>query len=240
MSFLVIPAVDLKDGKCVRLVQGDPRYKTVELDDPVEVARGWEDRGAKRLHVVDLDGALLGERKNESIVEAIVSSLDIPVQFGGGLRSFEGASRILEMGAEKVILGTAAVEDPDVVERLSERYGKDRLIVALDSKEGRVVTKGWVEDTGKTAVDVARMFEGLCAECLFTNVDVEGRVEGIDLEKIKSVVEGTKMRVIASGGVSSLKDIRDIKDAGASGVVVGTALYKGKISFSAALELEEV
>jgi phosphoribosylformimino-5-aminoimidazole carboxamide ribotide isomerase len=239
MSFFVMPAVDLKDGKCVRLVQGDPRYQTVELDNPLEVAKNWETLGARRLHVVDLDGALQGERKNEGILKAIRSTLEIPIQFGGGIRTIEDASGLLDLGIEKIILGTVALEEKELLERLNSTYGSKRLIVALDTKEGRVVTKGWVKDTGERAADVAKGFEGLVSECLFTNVDVEGKVEGANLEVIKEVVDSTSLGVIASGGISSVDDIRRVKSLGASGVVIGTALYKGKIDFKKALELEE-
>ncbi len=139
MSFFVIPAVDLKGGKCVRLVQGDPRHQTVELDNPVEVAQGWQEMGARRLHLIDLDGALEGVRHNSGVTKDIVGALEIPVQFGGGIRSFEDACRLLDLGVEKIILGTAAMEDPALLDGLGEKYGRDRLIVALDSKGGRVV-----------------------------------------------------------------------------------------------------
>ena len=239
MSFFVIPAVDLKDGTCVRLVQGNPRHQTVEVDNPVSVARGWQEMGARRLHLIDLDGALGGEQRNEKIVREIVSALDIPVQFGGGIRSFKDACNLLDLGIEKIILGTVAMERPELLKGLVEKYGRDRLIVALDSKGGRVVTKGWVEETGVRASDAAKKFEELASEFLFTNVDVEGMTEGIDLDIVKEVVDSTKSGVIASGGITSIDDIQAVKDAGASAVVIGTALYKGKIDFKEALKLEE-
>src|SRR3990172_2245344 len=180
MPFFVIPAVDLKDGRCVRLAQGDPKRRTIELEDPVMVAKRWEELGARRLHLVDLDGALEGMRKNERIVKEVISALEIPVQFGGGIRSFKDATSFLDMGAEKIILGTAAIERPELLIGLAEKYGSERLIVALDSKAGRVVTEGWVKETGEKAVDAAGRFEGLASECLFTNVDVEGLTQGIN------------------------------------------------------------
>jgi len=240
MSFIVIPAVDLKDGKCVRLVQGDPKRKTVELDNPVEVARIWEELGASRLHVVDLDGALSGVRRNEAIVKGIVSELGIPVQFGGGIRSFEDASRLLDLGVEKIILGTAALKSSELLERLKEKYGRERLMVALDSRSGKVVAEGWVKDTGLKAVDIVKDYEPLASEVLFTNVDVEGALKGIELEVIEEMVRSTTMGVIASGGVASIGDIEAVKKAGARGVVIGTALYKGLIDFKDALTLQEI
>lgn len=240
MTFLVMPAVDLKGGKVVRLVQGDPRFKTVELDDPVSVAAGWEELGAKRLHLVDLDGALGGVRKNEMIVKEIVESLSIPVEFGGGIRSFEDAGGLLDFGVEKIILGTAAIKDRELLERLKEKYGPDRLIVALDSKEGRVVTKGWVEDTGQSALSVVKEFEGFVSEVLFTNVDVEGLVKGIDTKPIEELVKETDIGIIASGGVFEPRDVELIKEAGAVGVVIGTALYKGAIDYRDIICYQEV
>jgi phosphoribosylformimino-5-aminoimidazole carboxamide ribotide isomerase len=239
MPFSVIPAVDLKDGKCVRLIQGDPKHKTVEIDNPLEVAIRWEELGAKKLHIVDLDGALQGVRKNESIVKDIVSTLKIPIQFGGGIRSFDDAGKLLDLGIDKIILGTAAMENPNLLKRLELKFGRDRLIVALDSKGDNVVTEGWVKDTGERAVDVVKRFEEHASECLFTNVDVEGKVEGLNVEVIKEIVDSTSMGVIASGGISSLDDIKAVKAAGASGVVIGTALYKKKIDLEPALELED-
>ncbi len=240
MSFLVIPAVDLKDGKCVRLVQGDPRHKTVEIDDPISVAKSWEEQGASRLHLVDLNGALEGVRRNENIAKKIVETLEIPVQFGGGIRSFDDASTFLDYGVERVILGTAAAKGVGMIEKLNSKYGPERLTVALDTKEGRVVTQGWVKKTETTPLVLAKMFEGLASECLFTNVDVEGLVRGIDLKVVKNLVNKTSLRVIASGGVSSIGDLKAIKNAGAFGSVVGTALYKGKIDFKEALKLQEI
>ncbi|RMF88760.1 MAG: 1-(5-phosphoribosyl)-5-[(5-phosphoribosylamino)methylideneamino] imidazole-4-carboxamide isomerase [Methanobacteriota archaeon] len=240
MSFLVIPAVDLKEGRCVRLVQGDPKRRTVELENPVEVAKNWEAQGARRLHVVDLDGALEGVRRNEAVLKGIVSELGIPVQFGGGIRGFEDASRLLDLGVEKIILGTAALKSPELLERLKDKYGRERLMVALDSRSGKVVTEGWVKDTGLKATDIVKDYEALASEVLFTNVDVEGLVKGIDLKVIEEMVRSTRMAVIASGGVSSLGDIEAVKRAGAGGVVIGTALYKGLIDFKDALTLQEM
>lgn len=239
MSFTVMPAVDLKEGKCVRLVQGDPRYRTVEINDPVEVALKWQARGAKRLHLVDLDGALAGERKNEELAFKIMQTLEIQVQFGGGIRAFEDASRLLDLGFEKIIIGTSAMKDSEMLAGLSDKYGSERLIVALDSRGGRVVTEGWVKDTGERPSEAAKRFESYASECLFTNVDVEGLVRGINNEAVAEMVKSTKMGVIASGGISTLKDIEAVKRAGASGVVIGTALYKGAIEFEKAVLLED-
>jgi phosphoribosylformimino-5-aminoimidazole carboxamide ribotide isomerase len=231
MPFLVIPALDLKDGRCVQLVGGDPARRIAELEDPVGVALRWQEEGARRLHVVDLDGALEGRRRNEPIVREILEALDIPVQLGGGIRSRKDAQRFLEMGAERVILGTLAFREPSVLEALADLYGPERLIVALDSKGGEVVVKGWREGTGRKAGEALRAFEASVGGVLFTNVDVEGRMGGIRMEPIRDLIESTDLEVYVSGGIASLEDIEEVRRLGARGVVIGSALYTGKIRF---------
>ncbi|HDL15915.1 MAG TPA: 1-(5-phosphoribosyl)-5-[(5-phosphoribosylamino)methylideneamino]imidazole-4-carboxamide isomerase [Euryarchaeota archaeon] len=237
MGFLVIPALDLKDRKCVQLRGGDPEKKLVELDDPLEIAKRWERLGAERLHLIDLDGAIEENRVNEDIVIKIIEKLRIPVQYGGGMRYFEDASKFLNLGVEKVILGTIAIKKPEVLRNLEEMYGRERIIVALDSREGYVVIKGWKERTGVKAEELAENFKEFAYEFLFTNVDVEGRLGGIDEEIIKKVVKATDGAVIVSGGVSTIEDIRKVKTLGAKGVVIGSALYTGKIDFKETLKL---
>ncbi len=233
---LVIPALDLKDGKCIRLRQGDPRKKTIELENPLEIARNWEALGAPRLHLVDLDGAIGGERKNEQIVREIIQELAIPVQFGGGIRSIEDARLFLDLGAEKIIIGTIAIQEPKIIEKLAEKYGGERIIVALDSRGGKVVVKGWTESTDIKAAEIVKKFERNAGEVLFTNVDVEGMMKGIDEKAIKEMIDSTSLGVLVSGGVTSLDDVKKIKKLGAEGVVIGSALYRGKIDFKEALK----
>jgi len=224
LEFLVIPALDLKDKKCVQLVQGDPSKKIVELEEPVSIAKHWEEKGARRLHLIDLDGAILGERKNEGIVKEIVKELSIPVQFGGGIRSLEDAMHFLDLGVEKIILGTLTIKSPEIVEKLEEKYGKERIIIALDSKQGYVAIKGWKKTTKIKATELAKKFESLVEEFLFTNIDVEGKMRGINEKIIKEVISSTKAKVIVSGGISSVEDVKKIKSLGAGGVVIGSAL----------------
>jgi phosphoribosylformimino-5-aminoimidazole carboxamide ribotide isomerase len=238
--FLVIPALDLKDGKCVQLVGGDPDNKLIEEDDPVGVARRWESQGASRLHLIDLDGTIGGERKNEAIVEEIIRELTVPVQFGGGMRTLEDAMHFLDLGAERVILGTMAVEDPDSLASLTEKYGRERITTALDSRGGYVTVKGWQEDTKHRPWNIAPQLECYADEFLFTNVDVEGRLSGIDNEVISKVILSTSSGVIVSGGISTLDDIATARSLGARGVVIGSAFYTGKIDFSRARELEDL
>jgi phosphoribosylformimino-5-aminoimidazole carboxamide ribotide isomerase len=233
--FLVIPAVDLKAGRCVQLRQGREEEVIIELEDPVGVARGWERLGAPRLHVVDLDGAFKGKRRNEGVLIEILKSVHIPVQFGGGIRSVEEAEKLLELGVSKVILGTLALENPASLAGIAERYGRERLIVALDSRRGEVVVRGWLKKTGMHASKVVKRFEPYAGEVLYTNVDVEGLMKGVDEEAIREVVSATSMGVIVSGGVSSVRDVKRIKDLGAKGVVIGSALYTGKLDYREAL-----
>lgn len=239
MAFFVIPAVDLKDRKCVQLVGGDPEKRLIEEDNPLEIARQWESSGARRLHLIDLDGAIEGKRKNETIVKKIVEELEIPVQFGGGIRSIDDARAFLDMGIEKIILGTMAVKNPQVLEGLAEKYGPERIIVALDSKGARVTIKGWTEDTGQKASEIVGKFEPYVSEVLFTDVDVEGRMSGINEAPIRELIDATSLGVLVSGGITTIADIEKVRNTGASGVVIGSALYTGKLDFKKARELEE-
>lgn len=240
MGFLVIPALDIKDRKCVQLIGGDPSKKLIELDDPEEVAMEWQRLGAKRLHLIDLSGTIDESSVNQEIISRIIKSLEIPIQFGGGLRDLESAMKFLDLGAEKVILGTMALKNPEILKTLAEKYGRERIIVALDSKDGFVVIKGWQEKTSKRASEVAREFEPYASEVLFTNVDVEGQMKGINKEIIKEMVESTSMGVIVSGGITTLEDIKTSKNLGASGVVIGSSLYTKKIDFGKALGIQEL
>lgn len=233
--FLVIPAVDLKDGKCIQLRQGREDSVILELDDPVAVALRWERLGAPRLHVVDLDGALKERRVNEGILREIVRRVSIPVQFGGGIRSPEDAGALLDLGVSRVIIGTMALENPEILEAISERHGRDKITIALDSRKGNVVVRGWKKSTGLKPSEVARKFEAYASEVLYTNVDREGLMRGVAEEAIKEVIEATSMGVIVSGGVSTIEDVKKIKELGARGVVIGSAIYTGKLDYRYAL-----
>ncbi len=237
--FLVIPALDIKDRKCVQLQGGDPDKRLVEISNPVDVALKWQSLGAKRLHLIDLDMAIHERDVNQELVAEIIRRLDIPVQYGGGIRSYSQAAEILNLGAEKVIIGTLALSKPEVVERLAEDFGKSRIVVAIDSKDGYVVVKGWQEKTRFRASEIAQRFTEYADEFLFTNVNVEGRLSGIDAEVVEEVVQACEGRVIVSGGISSLSDIERIKSMGARGVVIGSALYTGKIDFAEAIKLQD-
>ena len=230
-EFEVIPAVDVQDGEVVQLVGGE-RGTGKRYGDPVEAAERWIEAGARTLHLVDLDGAFEGERVNAAAIEAVVESVpdDTGLQLGGGIRTAAGARDLLELGLDRVILGTAAVETPEIVDEIDATH-PGSVVVSLDAKDGEVVVSGWTEGTGLDPAEAAARYEELGAGAiLFTNVDVEGQLEGIDREAVASVVEAVDIPVIASGGVASVDDVVALKEAGAAAVVVGTALYEGEFT----------
>lgn len=232
----VVPAVDLKRGRCVQLVQGNPRDEVVSLPDPLHVALSWVEQGARVLHVIDLDGALWGSSANTPIIASIIEECDVDVQVGGGVRTIEHASELLELGAARVIVGTAAFESPQFLDALVHEWGGDRIMVALDARGGRVCTHGWmrctefkVEDAGVWA---QRMGAG---SILFTNIDTEGLLGGVSTEPVRELTGAVSIPVVASGGVSTIDDLVQLKNAGASAAVVGTALYTGRLSLEEAM-----
>ena len=229
----VIPAVDMQDGECVQLVQGEQGTGST-YGDPVEAARVWADAGAELLHLVDLDGAFEGERRNAPHVEAIVEQVDVDVQVGGGIRTAADAEDLFDRGVSRVVVGTAAVEDPAFVEEIAP-HGD--VMVSLDAREGEVVVEGWTEGSGATPLELAREMADRGAESiLFTNVDDEGLLEGVSAEPVRELVEAVDVPIVASGGVSSLDDVRALRDAGAAGVVIGTAFYEGRLNLQDAME----
>lgn len=241
MRFEVIPAVDMRKGKCVQLVQGIPGSELVSIDDPAKVAYDWVVQGAKTLHLIDLDGAIEGMRSNGPIIEKIVQKckpLGVSIQVGGGIRSFENATALLEIGVDRVILSTAAMENPELIKKIANSFGSDHINVALDAKNGKVSTKGWTEESQFTPVDMGTKFERLGAgSLLFTNIDTEGLMKGVNPEPTRRLVESVSIPVIASGGVTTLKDILALKNTGAMGVVVGSALYTNKFTLAEAINI---
>ena len=243
-SFEVIPAVDVQDEEVVQLVGGE-RGTGKRYGDPVEAAERWIEAGAETLHLVDLDGAFEGERVNADAIEAVVEAVDgsdadgddgVGLQLGGGIRTAEGARELLSLGLDRVILGTAAVETPEIVAEIDETH-PGSVVVSLDAKDGEVVVSGWTEGTGLDPAEAAARYEELGAGAiLFTNVDAEGQLEGIDREAVESVVGAVEIPVIASGGVAAIEDVVALKEAGAAAVVVGTALYEGEFTLREAQE----
>jgi phosphoribosylformimino-5-aminoimidazole carboxamide ribotide isomerase len=236
-EFEVVPAVDVQDGQVVQLVGGE-RDTGTTYGDPVEAARRWVDAGAHTLHLVDLDGAFEGQRANADAVASVVDSVDpgVDVQLGGGIRTVDDAAALIDAGVDRVILGTAAVENPDIVAAVSDDY-PGSVLVSLDAKDGEVVVSGWTEGTGLDPATAAERYVELgAAGVLYTDVDVEGQLAGVRTDGVKRLVESVDIPVVASGGVATLDDVRALKDAGASAVVVGTALYEGEFTLEEAMD----
>lgn len=238
--FRVIPAIDLKNRKCVSLIQGIPGTERVSIDDPLAVALRWVESGAKIIHLIDLDGAIEGNRSNSSIIELIVKNSGVETQVGGGIRSKKDAADLLTLGVDRIILGTAAIKQPSLVGELADEFGGNRIMVALDSKNGRVTTHGWAEQSAFTAVELGKMFEELgTGSILFTDINTEGLLKGVNPGPTQELVSALKIPVIASGGITTLSDIELIKETGAQGIVIGAALYVGNFTLSDSLELED-
>jgi len=234
-TFEVIPAVDVQDGEVVQLVAGE-RGTEKRYGEPRTAADQWLDQGAETLHLVDLDGAFEGERVNSAAFETIIEATSVDLQLGGGIRTAADAVELLDMGVDRVILGTAAVETPEIVGEISERY-PGSVMVSLDAKDGEVVVSGWTESTGLDPAEAAGRYEDLGAGAiLFADVDVEGQLEGVNTELVSRVCEAVDIPVVASGGVATINDILALKKAGAAAVVVGTALYEGAFTLDAAIE----
>ncbi|MFC7132291.1 MULTISPECIES: 1-(5-phosphoribosyl)-5-[(5-phosphoribosylamino)methylideneamino]imidazole-4-carboxamide isomerase [Salinibaculum] len=232
-EFEVVPAVDMQDGQVVQLVGGE-RGTGRTYGDPVEAATRWVDAGAGTLHLVDLDGAFEGERQNAAAIDAVLDAVDVDVQLGGGIRTSEDAIGLLDRGVDRVILGTAAVENPDIVADVSATH-PGSVVVSLDAKGGEVVVSGWTEGTGLDPAEAATRYADLGAGAiLFTDVDVEGQLEGVRTEPVRRVVEAVDIPVVASGGVATIEDVQALKEAGAAAVVVGSALYEGEFTLAEA------
>jgi phosphoribosylformimino-5-aminoimidazole carboxamide ribotide isomerase len=237
---LVIPAIDLKDGKCVRLEQGLMEHDTVYSDHPAATARRWQDEGGELLHIVDLDGAFAGVPKNRAAIEAIVKAIDIPAQLGGGIRDLATIEAYLALGLARVIIGTAAQRTPQLVTDACRRF-PGRIVVGIDAKNGMVAVQGWAEVTGVTAVELAKRFEGAgVAAVIYTDIARDGMLQGPNLEATRALAEAVSIPVIASGGVSSLRDIENlltIERYGVTGVITGKAIYSGALELRQAVAL---
>jgi phosphoribosylformimino-5-aminoimidazole carboxamide ribotide isomerase len=235
----VYPAIDLRQGRVVRLMQGDPKQETEYADDPLSVARRWQEAGATWLHVINLDGAF-GERSqaNQIALERILTT-GLRVQFGGGLRDLAMLRQVLELGVSRVVVGTAAVENPALVGAALEAFGPERVAVGIDAREGRVRTHGWKETASLAAVELAQQWADRGIRwVIFTDVARDGMGSGLNLEATVQLTQATGLYVIASGGVASLQDVRRAYQAGLSGVIIGRALYQGWVALEDALRVE--
>ncbi len=236
---LLIPAIDIKDGHCVRLEQGDMNRSTVFSEDPAAMAKHWLSKGARRLHLVDLNGAFAGKPKNEAAIKSILKAVgsDIPVQLGGGIRDLETIERLLDDGISTIIIGTAAVKNPGFLQDACTAFA-GHIMVGLDAKDGKVATDGWSKLTGHEVIDLAKKFEDYGAEAIiYTDIGRDGMLKGINLEATVKLAQSVRIPVIASGGLSSKKDIEAlcaVEDEGVMGVIAGRSIYTGDIDLTEA------
>jgi phosphoribosylformimino-5-aminoimidazole carboxamide ribotide isomerase len=233
---IVIPAVDILEGKCVRLVRGDPKKSKIYYDNPLEAAQLLENQGAELIHLIDLDAAI-GSGQNIDTIKKILENVGVNVEIGGGIRTLKKVDSLLKLGAYRVIFGTAAVQNPQLVEEAVSHYGSKSVAVAVDEKEGKVAVHGWKNRSEIDYLNLARSLEakGIGA-LIFTSISVDGTLKGPRIEKIVKLVEAVKVPVIASGGVATLKDVVELVETGVEGVVVGTALYEKRFTLKEALE----
>lgn len=234
---IIYPAIDIKEGRCVRLLQGKFNEVTVYGDDPVQMAQNWISCGATWLHIVDLDGARNEHSNNRSIILDIVNKFSVSVQTGGGIRTMEDIEQMIDAGVSRVILGTAAVRNPQLVSEALTKYS-DRIAVGIDAKDGKVAIEGWEQVSDYSAVDFAKKVEQLgCRVIIYTDIDTDGTLAGPNLKAMKEMIDNVNMEVIASGGVSSLQDLRNLKEIGADGAITGKAIYTGAIDLTEALKI---
>jgi phosphoribosylformimino-5-aminoimidazole carboxamide ribotide isomerase len=241
---IIYPAIDLRKGRCVRLVQGDPRAETIVSDDPAGTARHWATLGAEWLHVVNLDGAFGDEvtaAKNVAAVRAILEAIEVPIQFGGGLRGLADLEAALSLGVARAIIGTAAITDPSLVRKALSRFGPEQVALAIDARDGRVATHGWQQLSGVTAADLARDMKALgVRRVIYTDITRDGTLTGINAPACAALAAQSGLAVIASGGVASLEDVyrvKQVEPAGVEGLIIGKALYAGGVDLAQALEV---
>lgn len=237
---IIYPAIDLKDGQCVRLVQGKKEDKTVYSDSPGQVARSFQEQGAGYLHVVDLDGAFEGGPRNLKAIMEIAMSIKIPFQVGGGLRTQDDVERLLNIGASRVIIGTRAVENAAFMEDLLKRFGPKKIVLGIDARDGMVAVEGWVQESKLQALEFGKIMRKMGVEtAVYTDISRDGLLQGPNLASIEKMARNTKLKIIASGGVSTVENIkalRKLETLGVSGAIIGKSLYEGKITLQEALK----
>jgi phosphoribosylformimino-5-aminoimidazole carboxamide ribotide isomerase len=237
---IIIPAVDIKNGRCVRLVQGRKEDETVFSDDPAAMAEKWAHAGAELIHVVDLDGAFEKSPQNIDVIKKILDTVETPIQLGGGIRNEQTVRKYLDMGVKRVIIGTEAIKNPEWVEQTAKNF-PDGIVVGIDARNGFVAIEGWIESTPIQAVDLARRFENCGVAAInFTDIHRDGMQTGPNLEETRRLAEAIDIPVVASGGVSTIKDIQNLlplETVGVVGVITGKALYSGSLDFEEALSL---
>jgi phosphoribosylformimino-5-aminoimidazole carboxamide ribotide isomerase len=230
------PAIDLRGGRCVRLLQGDYDRETIFGEDPVAMARGFVTAGARRLHIVDLDGAKDGVPMQAELVGRMVAAAGVPCQLGGGIRSLETVGRYLAAGVDRVVVGSVAIESPELLAEMAAAF-PGRIVLGLDARDGRVAVRGWLETSPLEALDVARRHAGLpLAAIVFTDIATDGMLSGPNLPALAAMVRAVPLPIVASGGIASAADIRHVAATGAAGCIVGRALYEGAVTLPAAVE----
>lgn len=239
---LILPAIDIRGGKCVRLFKGDFSRETVFSEQPIEVAKKWVELGAKGLHVVDLDGALAGTSKNLPVIKKIVDAVNVPVELGGGIRTIKNIENILTLGIDRVILGSAAVQQPQLVKEACKNFG-DKIVVGIDAKDGVVAVEGWGVSGNIHAVELAKkMAQAGTQNIIYTDISRDGTLLGINVKATANLAKNSGTKVIASGGLSSLDEIRELKKhekEGIVGVIAGKAIYTGALDLKEAIEIAE-
>jgi phosphoribosylformimino-5-aminoimidazole carboxamide ribotide isomerase len=237
---IIIPAVDIKDGRCVRLLQGRKDAETVYSDDPVQMAKKWESQGAELIHVIDLDGAFQQHPQNSDAIKKTVEQLDIPVQVGGGIRNEKTIRQYIEIGVERVIIGTEAIKNPKLVKKACKAF-PEQIVVAIDARRGMVAVEGWTQTTPMKAIDLAKRFEDCGVAAInFTDIDRDGMQTGPNIEETRRIAEDISIPVIASGGVSTIDDIKNLlplNAMGITGIIIGKALYSGSLDLKEAIAL---
>lgn len=234
------PAIDLKNGQCVRLKQGEFKDITVYSDKPEEIAAKWQSKGATFLHLVDLDGALAGHSVNKEVVRKIAATVSIPIQMGGGIRKEEDIEFVLSLGVSRVIIGTKAAENPEFIRNMVNKFGQERIVAGIDAKNGMVAVEGWEKISDITASDLAnRMKEYGIRHVVYTDIARDGMLSGPNVDYTKKLTDETGLNIIASGGMSSMEDLKELYNAGIHGAIIGKALYENRIDLEEAIDAFE-
>lgn len=229
---IIFPAIDIRDGRCVRLYQGKLDEETIYDDNPVLIAKKWEESGAKVLHIVDLDGAFTGSQKNKEIIKEIIKNVNIPIQVGGGIRSIERAKELIDLGVQSIVVGTLAVKEKGFVENLVKEFG-DKVVVSIDAKNGYVCIDGWVNNSNIKAIEFAKTLEENGVKTIvYTDISKDGTMVGPNFFEIKKLKENISMNIIASGGIGREEDIDELRRLEVYGAIVGKALYEGKLKLA--------
>ena len=227
---IIFPAIDIRGGKCVRLYQGKFNRETIYDNNPIEIAKKWEKAGAQYLHVVDLDGALTGELVNKSLIDGMLNTVNIPIQVGGGIRTLERAEEILNLGVERVIVGTSAIKEEGFVKRLIDKF-QEKVVVSIDAKDGYVCVDGWTNSSEIKAVDFARKLEETGVKnIVYTDIAKDGTMIGPNLYELRKLSESVGINIIASGGMGKKEDVKALEEMNLYGAIIGKALYEGKIN----------